>query len=64
MTKQEYDLTFKFTITIEATPKTIAKLHDTHMRRFIKAVSKEFGPPSCLRDCKTGRFRKIGRVLG
>jgi hypothetical protein len=56
---KEYDLHFTFMVKIEATEASIQEEHDRLMRRYVKALSKEFGDISYLRDCKTGRFRKV-----
>ena len=60
MAKYAYDLQFHMTMTVEATPETIDKVHDEIAKEFISAIDKQFGGKcQYIRDCKTGRFRAL-----
>jgi len=54
-----YDLNFKMTVTIKCKPENVGKRHDIMAKRFVKALEKEFGKRQYVKDCKTGRFRKL-----
>ena len=56
----KYDLTFTITIWVECPPSEIERLHDDVARDVFQAVDKALGgKPQYIRDCKTGRFRKL-----
>jgi len=55
-----YDFTFKFEVEIEAYPNQKMSEHDRIAKRLVRAFEQELGIPcTSIRDCETGRFRKL-----
>jgi len=60
MKKQLYDFTFKFDVTVETYPNQKKREHDRIAKALVRAFEEELGIPcTSIRDCETGRFRKL-----